>query len=435
MKKILFSPIGGTDPVTNFRDGAMLHILRVYKPDLVVLYLSKEMVRFHEKDNRYLYTIKKLEEKLNHRFEVCLILKEELTEVQKFDYFYLEFRTLLEELKNEKDAEILLNISSGTPAMKGALSTLSVLSEFNEKAIQVTTPEKKLNIIHEDREDYDVEFLWESNEDNQDNFENRCSEERGIYLLTELRKGIIRKHIDAFDYHAAMLILKEIPAEQISERASMMIHAAYFRTNLDMREFDKLSGLFQDDVVPIKEGNKRPLFEFVAVLRLKLLTGEYADFVRAISPAISELIFMSIKNHAKLDLKDYVTKAQGGYYWKSSELNKNKELLQLLEEISGDKIKKIVTTHQLIKLLESYCKNEVVMKLAKDIRDIEINVRNIAAHTIVSIDEQFIEQRTGTSPEKIMKLILSLMQANQVDVSDGRIEIYEKMNQDIAKEL
>lgn len=25
MKKILFSPIGGTDPISNFRDGAMLH--------------------------------------------------------------------------------------------------------------------------------------------------------------------------------------------------------------------------------------------------------------------------------------------------------------------------------------------------------------------------------------------------------------------------
>ena len=32
MKKILFSPIGGTDPISNFRDGAMLHICRIYKP-------------------------------------------------------------------------------------------------------------------------------------------------------------------------------------------------------------------------------------------------------------------------------------------------------------------------------------------------------------------------------------------------------------------
>ena len=49
MKKILFSPIGGTDPISNFRDGAMLHICRIYKPDIVYLYLSKEMCEFQEK--------------------------------------------------------------------------------------------------------------------------------------------------------------------------------------------------------------------------------------------------------------------------------------------------------------------------------------------------------------------------------------------------
>ena len=52
MKKILFSPIGGTDPISNFRDGAMLHICRIYKPDIVYLYLSKEMCEFQEKDDR-----------------------------------------------------------------------------------------------------------------------------------------------------------------------------------------------------------------------------------------------------------------------------------------------------------------------------------------------------------------------------------------------
>ena len=57
MKKILFSPIGGTDPISNFRDGAMLHICRIYKPDIVYLYLSKEMCEFQKKDDRYRYCL------------------------------------------------------------------------------------------------------------------------------------------------------------------------------------------------------------------------------------------------------------------------------------------------------------------------------------------------------------------------------------------
>ena len=63
MKKILFSPIGGTDPISNFRDGAMLHICRIYKPDIVYLYLSKEMCEFQEKDDRYRYCLEQLARK------------------------------------------------------------------------------------------------------------------------------------------------------------------------------------------------------------------------------------------------------------------------------------------------------------------------------------------------------------------------------------
>ena len=45
-RKILFSPVGGTDPMpeSNYKDGSMIHISRIYKPDLVILYLSKEML-------------------------------------------------------------------------------------------------------------------------------------------------------------------------------------------------------------------------------------------------------------------------------------------------------------------------------------------------------------------------------------------------------
>ena len=44
MARILFSPIGNTDPITNNYDGAMLHIIREYRPDKVYLYLSKDIV-------------------------------------------------------------------------------------------------------------------------------------------------------------------------------------------------------------------------------------------------------------------------------------------------------------------------------------------------------------------------------------------------------
>lgn len=48
---ILFTPVGGTDPIssTNCRDGSMLHICRIYKPDKVIMYMTKEMLAYQDK--------------------------------------------------------------------------------------------------------------------------------------------------------------------------------------------------------------------------------------------------------------------------------------------------------------------------------------------------------------------------------------------------
>ena len=59
---ILFSPVGGTDPIsnTNAMDGSMLHICRVYRPEKVILYMSKEVLDKQEQDDRYRYCLDRL---------------------------------------------------------------------------------------------------------------------------------------------------------------------------------------------------------------------------------------------------------------------------------------------------------------------------------------------------------------------------------------
>ena len=76
MAKILFSPIGGSDPIRNYRDGSMLHICRNYLPDKVVLYLSGEMYQHHMQDNRYLYCLEQLSKQTGHDFQTEIIVRE-----------------------------------------------------------------------------------------------------------------------------------------------------------------------------------------------------------------------------------------------------------------------------------------------------------------------------------------------------------------------
>ena len=127
----LFSPVGNTDPIKYFSDGSMLHICRVYKPDIVYLYLSQEMWYNHQKDDRYVKTLELLGKKLNHTFDIRIIKREDLIEVQRYDIFYKEFRDIIAKIEKEmkpKD-KLLLNMASGTPAMKSALMVLATLAE------------------------------------------------------------------------------------------------------------------------------------------------------------------------------------------------------------------------------------------------------------------------------------------------------------------
>ena len=119
-KTYLFSPIGNTDPIKYFYDGSMLHICRYYKPDVVILYLSQEMILHHEKDNRYVRSIELLGEKLGHTFEVRIIRDEQMVDVQQYDLFYHAFRGIIADIEEGMMPEdtLIVNMASGTPAMK-----------------------------------------------------------------------------------------------------------------------------------------------------------------------------------------------------------------------------------------------------------------------------------------------------------------------------
>ena len=212
-KRILFSPVGGTDPIKYQRDGSLIHICRVYQPDVVYLYLSHEMLERSRQDDRYCYTIEQLGRKINHKFEIHLIEKEELVDAQKYDIFYRDFRNeiIKIEQKMEKEDELILNMASGTPAMKSALMVMATLAEYRFRVIQVSSPKKKSNEEFEEREEYDVELNWEYDLDNEEeSFENRCEEVQCFNLMHLLKVETIKKHLQAYDYPAALSIAKEM---------------------------------------------------------------------------------------------------------------------------------------------------------------------------------------------------------------------------------
>lgn len=440
---ILFTPVGGTDPIssTNCRDGSMLHICRVYQPDKVIMYMSKEMLEFQEQDDRYRYCLDRLGNLQNRRMQYEIIERKNLVSVHEFDYYYQDFREIIQKICQQMDETdtLLLNVSSGTPAMKSGLLVLLTLGEFPARAIQVATPERKINEhVHKN---YDVQLLWDLDEDNEVNFDNRCKEVQCPTLSKIKKEEIIKKHISVYDYAAALEVAKSLPEED-TKAYKDIIYMASRRILLDFTGVDQMIKKTGYQCLPVRSSAERKYFEYALNIGIKLKKEEYADFIRSITPLIVDLLEIVLKKQCKITVDDYcvIRKKKGMEIreWSADKL-RGTEIKRILDQRYGERTGGFrcgpVYSDHLKCLLQAKSKDAYLIKLAENLRSVESNIRNLAAHQIVSVTEDVILQRTGYTGKKIMEMIKALFNYTGISMKEEYWESYELMNQEIIKRM
>lgn len=439
MAKILFSPIGGSDPIRNYHDGSMLHICRNYLPDRVVLYLSGEMYQHHVQDNRYVYCLEELGKKMSHPFEIEVIVRDELTEVQDYEYFYTEFTKCINDIVAQMDEgdELLLNVSSGTPAMKNALIILATLAEFSFQPIQVSTPLKRSNYMDENTKKYEVQEQWEFDEDNepQEGDTSRCEEIKSLNLVKLLKVNLLEKHLQAYDYTAALEIARDLK-NHISVKATAMIEQANERNQLNTKRVNELAKKIDYQPMPVKNQENCDLLEYVLLLQMKVRRKEYADFIRAITPVVFELFYRVLKRQCHIDIKDYCDEKKSGLRWNPEKIKQTEvgDVLQKEYAATGFRGGPVYSS-QLKPLILHYSVSEKVNSLVTDLRHAEEKARNKAAHTIVSITNEKIVKWTDYTAEELLVKIQQLT-LFVVPGQDGSIwDSYDRMNEAIMKEI
>ena len=454
-KTVLFSPIGETDPIKNGRDGSMLHICRVYKPDVVYLYLSKEMLEHSKEDDRYRFAIEKLGQLLNHHFEVHTIERSDLNTPHEYNYFYEDFRNIIIYIENnimKEGDELILNMASGTPAMKSALMVMAALEEYRYHVIQVESP---LHMSNHRSVNYDVRSKWEENKDNLEEYKNRCFEEKSLNLTRLLNVKTIIKHIGAYDYPAALSIAKELKPE-LDSLILKKIEAANERIKLNWTGMVNLIGKDKtNEWSPVEEQNgenDQKLFEYALVLKIKVKKEEYADFLRGITPLVTDLFELLLKRCTPIDINDYCKKRErdGVRVWdktklKPSENNKNQEarkVLEVLDEWYEKKEKgkfkpgQPVYAGSMEPLIIEFCgKDQELVKKVMEISNVAGAVRNMAAHQIVSVTNDWFIENTKKNAEEIMDLLKYLVEKSGILVSEGAWDSYDLMNEQIISQL
>ncbi len=436
MKKILFSPIGGTDPISNFRDGAMLHICRTYKPDEVYLYMSKEMLEYQRQDQRYTKVLEWLGEKIGQKFVIHTIEREHMKDVHIFDVFIEEFeRELNDIMTKEKDAQIYVNVSSGTPAMKSSLQILSFMHS-NLIAIQVATPEKGLNKMHENHEKYELKMQWDLNEDNnEDSYVDRCTVSKASKMMDRLTKDKIIKLLESYDYEAAGVLLDELVEKPCTEFHELLL-VAQKRIILDLNSITKVWKVLPSDLFPVKEGDKINQFEYLLALIIKAKKKEYADFVRGITPLTTDLMEKVMVKCCDIKTSDFADRKKNGAYKISScKVDKNERVKRAFMAEFSNISEREVTSVQFKAIIVYTTTDSKLAELVTEIRSVETNIRNMAAHQIVSVTDDFIEKQTGFTVNQIIDKLKQLMIYSGIKVKKENWQVYDDMNKKLIELL
>ncbi|WP_276907530.1 hypothetical protein [Peptoniphilus duerdenii] len=445
--RVLFSPIGMTDPISKrtLHDGSLLNICRFYKPDKIYLYMSKEVMEYHEKDNRYVLCLEKVYEYLGKDFEYEIIDRRDLKEVQVFDYFYKEYKDILYKIHVENPgAEILLNVSSGTPAMKSALFVLCALFNFPMTPIQVSTPlktantkSKEINIEDPLKEFLEViDIIMTSPEEYGDRTEIALKEN----LNFELSKDIIKNHLRKYNYSAAFEVA-QMTREFLSEKSYHLIAAAFYRNNLDRKVV--LENLkMADDKFDFYESHELFLMEYILYLSVNIKRDMLLEFIRGISPVLDLLFKKAFEAESGIVLDNYLKNVKGKVNWNRKKLMSdeigNKIFKVLNNSYNGFNFINTASSDNFLKLMESDefgISDRVLTKKAEELREIEKKGRNKAAHQIVSIDNKTLKAETGFTSQEILKKITDFAEQIKLDIKKEHWNSYEVMNEKIIGSL
>ena len=409
--KILISAVGDTDPIRNFHDGPLLHIVRVYRPEKIVLVHSERSLTKHDKLVKALKSIKDYSPEI---IQDGGVLPD--AQVSIFDKMYDTVSSIVK--KYISDDEIILNISSATPQIISAMFAVNRISDFNVTAVQVLTPQHKSNegLRHDNQEDIDT--LIETNLDNQSDYENRTLEDTGMKFSQDLTKRNLKALIDNYDYQGALELL---------EKQKSFSNIKELRKKLtEISDTIKIQGM-PDKIVKAKLSNqaKSALNSYLNIDR-NHKQGNIAEVLIRVKSLVEFILENYLNNHF-LDVITY--KEDGKPFLNAS---KYPEILEKFQEDAKMRDQEYhsgyLSLHGYIGILKFFEPNHDLLKHIYKIQEIN-QVRNQVAHSLQAFDRENLTKVSSAVFASKQILLASF------DIDNHWFSFYEDLNQEIKKLL
>ena len=415
--KILISAVGDTDPIRNFHDGPLLHIVRVYRPEKIVLVHSERSLTKHDKLVKALKSIKDYSPEI---IQDGGVLPD--AQVAIFDKMYDTVSSIVK--KYISDDEIILNISSATPQIISAMFAVNRISDFNVTAVQVLTPQHKSNegLRHDNQEDIDT--LIETNLDNQSDYENRTLEDTGSKFSQDLTKRNLKALIDNYDYQGALELLRALKLPKKQESFSNIKELRKKLTEIS--DTIKIQGM-PDKIVKSKLSNqaKSALNSYLNIDR-NHKQGNIAEVLIRVKSLVEFILENYLNNHF-LDVITY--KEDGKPFLNAS---KYPEILKKFQEdakMRGQEYHSgYLSLPAYIGILKFFEPNHDLLKHIYKIQEIN-QVRNQVAHSLQAFDRKNLKKVSSAVFASKQILLASF------DIDNHWFSFYEDLNQEIKKLL
>ena len=396
MEYVLFSAVGSHDPFSqDGNDGALLHIIRHYIPLKVYLFFTSDMIN---KKEDCIEAITALNPKIN-----TSVIETDITNAADFDVYSDKFNTIINRIREENsNAEILLNITSGTGQMSIALCAEVFSNNISLTPVQVDNPKFNKGA-------------------------NRCN----IPGLLGLRKNVLKRQIKdmltKWDYTGAYYLLKSSNVV-FSEKLEHILHHAYLRSvenkAAEVIAKDKLKEIYIK-LYPIADKKIKKVLNFYQILMLKKDRDEMTDFLlRAYT--FAEFLIIEDINLKTMANRKHETSQEWIWDMKKAEEN-HPGMISEFEKKNID----------FKRGLNSFAFKHIANYLKKNEYDIifQTNLfRNSAVHDIAPITEDMLIKKYNITSIDILYSVKSCIQ-RIYEPADECFEIFKYINTQIIQEL
>ena len=437
--RILFSPLGDTDPVRGCYDGAMLHIVRHYQPEHIVLFYTHDMAEKERHDHRYTRAVQRLAPE-------CQI-EEVFTEIRDAHLYESFSRILPQEVLRIREtypgSTLLLNLSSGTPQMKTVLAMLA--SDMEDCiGVQVAAPARRSNRANEATQDAeDIDALLENNFDNEEGAENRCEEPPLSAFHYYAERSRILSLIDSYEYAAAGKIARR--SALVPPEASLLLSHAERRSMLLTEEAKAILREYGGKKLFPFTGKTEELVEYFLMMQIDQETGRLSNLMLRMIPFLFGFLMEYVVQNVKIPIHMLCERRKNKQWLVRGKLEKQeRELLRYLDRVFTDGYRDTALSFYILYHLCFYAGETgrtgdsvlhagmmAELEQIKELRDL----RNEAAHEIVNVTEDRFRQKVGMGSQEAVSCFCRMLALVYGDKVRAMRSTYRDLNVWIGQAL